>query len=125
VHTLGNILWFFIAGLWLAIGWRLGGHHRVERRPVPVGRPHLEPVLWTLPERLRVHDQRLHAHCRLVGAHGDQLGMQGVQQDLQRREPLLPVDHRPLLHRAKRVLQLLDYDGTQEVWLVPGVPVIE
>ena len=66
---------------------RVRRHHLVERRPIPVRRPHLEPVLIVLAERRRVRHQ-------LDRTHRVQLSVQRIEQELQRREALLTVNDR-------------------------------
>ena len=97
---------------------RLGAHHGVERWAVAVRRPDLELILGPGPERLRVRHERLDPHCRRRSAHREQLDVQGVQQQLQRRQPLLAVDDRSLLHQPGRVLDLLQDDGAEKVRMV-------
>ena len=104
---------------------RRGRHHIVERRAVAVGGPHLELVLGRDAERGRVLHEGLQPQGRLRGTHGEQLCVQRVDQQLQGRQPLLPVDDRPRLQRAHRVLQLLQHDGAKEVRLVLAARVCE
>jgi hypothetical protein len=47
--------------------------------------------------------------------------MQGVKQELKRGEALLPVDNGPLLQRPRLFVNLLQYDGPEEVRLRPVV----
>ena len=44
--------------------------------------------------------------------------MQRIEQQLQRRQPLLAVDDRPLLHLAGLLLHLLQHDGAEEMRVV-------
>src|SRR5262249_34966463 len=43
------------------------------------------------------------------------LGIQGVQQKLKRREPLLTINNGPLLHQSRWSLNLLQHNGSEEV----------
>ena len=51
--------------------------------------------------------------------------MQGVQEKLQRRQALLPVDNRPFLHRAGWILQLLEDDRTKKMRMMPVRGVVQ
>ena len=104
---------------------RVGGHHRVEGGAVAVCWPYLEPVLRALPERARVHNESLNSHRRLLSPHRQQFGVQRIQEQLQGRQPLLPVDDRSFLHRSRWILQLLEDDRAQEVRLMPGASIGE
>ena len=51
--------------------------------------------------------------------------MQRVEEELQRRQPLLPVDDRPFLHRPSRILHLLEHDCAKEMRVMPAAGVLK
>jgi hypothetical protein len=46
---------------------------------------------------------------------GVQLQVQGIKKYLKGGEPLLTIDHHPLLKRSSRVGHLLEHDSAEEV----------
>ncbi len=66
-------------------------------------------------ERLGIRHQRLDPHRRLQRLDRQKLCVQGVEKQLQRRQPLLTVDDRSLLHLARLLLNLLQHDRSEKV----------
>src|SRR5205807_613304 len=59
-----------------------------------------------------------YSHRRRKGLCREQLGVQGIEEELNGREPLLAIDNRSLLHQPDRLLHLLHDYCSQEMWLV-------
>jgi three-Cys-motif partner protein len=81
---------------------------------IRVGRPHLEAVGAAGQEGIVVDELAdqlsLAVTAEIVGTVGG-----GVEEDLEGRQALLPVDHEETLRRTRRVVLLLDDDRTEEM----------
>jgi hypothetical protein len=77
------------------------------------------------PKRAGVRDQRLDPHRSRRCLDDRELTVEGVEKQLQRRQALLSVDDRPLLHQSRLHRRLLEHHGAEEVWVVLGVRIAQ
>lgn len=92
----------------------VAGHRRNERRSIDVRRPDLQQVGPLGPQRIvlgEVGDQ-----LRVgVGANRRQRPHGGGEQKLQRREPLLPIDHDELRDLTRDHRHAVEHDRAEEM----------
>ena len=105
---------------------RVGRRHDfVESWSISVRGPPLETVFRLRTEATVVLDQVLDAPGRGAGADLKEFCMQGIEEDLQRGQPLLTVDNDALLQFSNSVLHMLQDDGPKKMGLVLGMRVVQ
>lgn len=70
-------------GQFVIVDRRGSRHHGVEGLAISVRRPHLEPVLRTLPEGFRVRYERFQSRGLLYCTDSVEFGMESIEQQLE------------------------------------------